>query len=197
MEALYTFDFSLLNWIQNTFKSDFMDFIMPKITVLGDAGIFWIIVAVVFLFFKKTRKTGLMMGCALILGLIFGNGLLKNLFARERPYSELVSFSELQLDVKLLVGELSDYSFPSGHTLASFECATVLMIRDKRFGIPALILATLIAFSRLYLYVHFPTDVFAGIVLGVIFGILGVIIVKHAWDAVANKIAAKKAQGEK
>ena len=70
-----------------------------------------------------------------------------------------------------MIARLSDYSFPSGHTLASFEAATVLMIRDKRIGVPALILAVIIAFSRLYLYVHYPTDVLAGMILGVSIGI--------------------------
>lgn len=192
MEAIYTFDFSIVNWIQTNLKCGFLDWFMPKITLLGDAGIFWICVAVLMLIFKKTRKTGLMMGCALVLGLIFGNGLLKNVIARERPYSELGAFADMRLNVELLVGKLSDFSFPSGHTLASFECATVLMIRDKRFGIPALVLATLIALSRLYLYVHFPTDVIAGALLGTLFGILGVKFVAWAWDKIAAKINEKK-----
>ena len=124
-----------------------------------------------------------MIGAALILGLIFGNGILKNLFQRVRPYD-----LEEALVQTPLIEKPSDWSFPSGHTLASFEAATVLMIRDKRFGIPALVLAFLIAFSRLYLYVHFPSDVLAGVLLGVLFGCLGVWIVNAIWKRVEKEL---------
>ena len=100
------------------------------------------------------------MGAALVLGVIFGNGILKNLFQRVRPFD--LENALVQIPI---ISKPGDWSFPSGHTLASFEAATVLMIRDKRFGIPALILAVLVAFSRLYLYVHFPSDVIAGALL--------------------------------
>ena len=110
------------------------------------------------------------MGVALLCGLIVGNLTLKPLIGRIRPY-------DLNPGVSLLIDKLHDFSFPSGHTLSSFEGATVLLIRDKRFGIPAMILAAIIALSRLYLYVHYPTDVLAGAVLGITFGILAVSIV--------------------
>lgn len=123
------------------------------------------------------------MGAALVLGLILGNGVLKNLFQRVRPYD-----LENALVQVPLIAKPGDWSFPSGHTLASFEAATVLMIRDKRFGIPALILACLIAFSRLYLYVHFPSDVLAGAILGIFFGFLGVLIVGKIAKAVEKEL---------
>ena len=93
------------------------------------------------------------------------------------------------MQAELLVKTLSDFSFPSGHTLASFEAATVLMIRDKRFGIPALILAILIALSRLYLYVHYPTDVLAGALLGVFIGIFACFLVDKIYKRFERKIA--------
>ena len=163
------FELNILDWIQGTFRCDFLDWFFPIITKFGDGGIFWILVSLVFLFFRKTRRTGLMMGAALTLGFVIVNLTVKPLVGRVRPY-------DLNNAVELIVAALNDYSFPSGHTLACTECATVLMIRDKRFGIPALILAVLVALSRLYLYVHYPTDVLAGAVLGVLFGFLGVLI---------------------
>ncbi len=155
---------------------------MPKITLLGDAGIFWIALAIILLIPKKTRTTGFMMGVALVLGLIVCNITIKPLVARPRPY-----------DVAGLTGPYlckiqHDFSFPSGHTTASFEGATVIFMRHRKWGIAALILAALIAFSRLYLYVHYPTDVLAGFVLGVLFGIAGVYIVK----AIEKRLAAKR-----
>ena len=107
------------------------------------------------------------MGIAFALGGLFGNVLLKNIIGRVRPYDAVSG-------IELLVPVLSDFSFPSGHTLVCFEAATVLLKREKRsVGITALILAVLVAFSRLYLYVHYPSDVIAGILLGILFGLTG------------------------
>lgn len=176
-----SFDLPILDWIQANLQSPFMDKFMPFITLFGEGGIFWIAVAVILLILPKTRKTGLGMGFALIFGLVVCNMTLKPLCQRIRPYD--FQMENYGITINLLVKALHDYSFPSGHTIASFEAATVLLRRDKRMGIPALILACLIAFSRLYLYVHYPTDVLVAIVLGVIFGILG--------DLLAEKVAPR------
>lgn len=181
MEMLSMKELGILDFIQEHIRCGFLDWFFPTITKLGDSGIFWILLAVIFLFFKKTRKTGLMMGVALLCGLIVGNITLKPLIHRIRPY-------DLNPDAVLLIDRLSDFSFPSGHTLSSFEGATVLMIRDKRFGVPAMVLAVCIALSRLYLYVHYPTDVLAGAILGIGFGFLAVAVV----NAVQKKITKAK-----
>jgi len=165
------FDLPILEWIAANLRCAFLDAVMPVITVLGDAGIFWIALAVIMLFFPKCRKTGLAMGAALLIGLLICNVTLKPLIARPRPYDyQLTHFGKT---IELLIAAQHDFSFPSGHTLASFEAATVLMIRSKKMGIPALILATLIAFSRMYLYVHYPTDVLFSVVLGIGIAFLG------------------------
>lgn len=166
-----SFDLPILDWIQANLQSGFMDFIMPIITMFGDEGIFWIACAVLLLFFRKTRRTGLGMGFAMMLGLLICNVILKPLVGRIRPYD--FQMQEYGVAIKLLIDGLSDFSFPSGHTIASFEACTVLMINDKRMGIPATVLAILIAFSRLYLYVHYPTDVIFSIFAGILFGFIG------------------------
>ncbi len=175
-----SFDLPILDWIQAHLQSGFMDTIMPIITIFGDAGIFWIACAVVLLFFPKTRKIGLGMGIAMALGLLVCNVTLKPLVARIRPYDFQIkelgkTWNDILLAGKLLVETPHDFSFPSGHTIASFEAATVLLINNKKLkvGIPALILAILIAFSRLYLYVHYPTDVIFSVFAGILFGIIG------------------------
>ena len=171
------FELGVLNFIQDKIACPLLDKIMPIITVFGDHGIFWMALTVVLLIFKKTRPLGLSMAFALALGYLCGNLVIKNVVARTRPY-------EYNSEVNLLVSKLSDYSFPSGHSLASFEGATCIFIRYKKWGIAALALAFAIALSRLYLYVHFPSDVLAGTVLGIIFAIIG--------TAIVNKIYKRK-----
>lgn len=163
MNSLNIYELQILDFIREHLSCKFLDTVLPYITRLADGGVFWIALAVILLFFKRTRKAGLMMGMSLVMGLLVGNCILKPLVARTRPYVE-------NPNVTLLISALSDYSFPSGHTLASFEGAGVLMLTHRKsLGIPALVLAVIIALSRLYLYVHYPTDVLAGALLGIIF----------------------------
>lgn len=165
-----SFDLPILDWIQANLKNGFLNEVMPIITMFGDGGIFWIACAVILLCIPKTRKTGLGMAFALIMGLIVCNITLKPLVGRIRPYD----FQEkLGVVIPLLTERMHDFSFPSGHTIASFEAATVLLINNKKLGIPAMILAVLIAFSRLYLYVHYPTDVIFSVFAGILFAFLG------------------------
>ena len=166
-----SFDLPILAWIAENLQCAFMDVFMPFITIFGDAGIFWIACAVVLLLIPKYRKVGLGMGIALILGLLVCNVTLKPLVQRPRPYTYLEE--NYGIIIPLLIEGHADFSFPSGHTIASFEAATVLLINDRKLGIPAMILAVLIAFSRLYLYMHYPTDVIASVFLGIAFAFLG------------------------
>ncbi len=179
-----SFDLPILEWIQATLQSGFMDTIMPIITMFGDAGIFWMAWATLLLFLPKYRRTGLGMWFALAMGLLICNITLKPLVGRIRPYDFQINeldktWNDILLGGKLLVEMPHDYSFPSGHTIASFEACTVLLLNSKLMGIPAVILAVLIAFSRLYLYVHYPTDVIFSLFAGILFGILGNLIAKR------------------
>ena len=169
-QCAVSFDLPILDWIQANLQSPFMDKFMPFITVFGNGGIFWIAWAVLLILFPKTRRTGLGMGFALIMGLIVCNIILKPGVARPRPYDMQ---EELGVMINLLVDRQHDFSFPSGHTIASFEASVVLLLNSKLMGIPAFILAILVTFSRLYLYVHYPTDVIVSIVLGTLFAFLG------------------------
>jgi undecaprenyl-diphosphatase len=157
-----------------------LDAVMPVITRFGDGGIFWIAIAVVLLLFKKTRKIGLTMGIALAMGFIIGNLTLKNIVARTRPY-------DLNPAFPLLIEKLSDFSFPSGHTLASFEASVSIFLYNKKFGTAAVILAVLIALSRLYLYVHYPTDVLASVIIGTTLAIVSFVIVKKIYAKFEKK----------
>ena len=159
------FDLPMLRWVAENLRSPFGDAVMPAITFLGDGGWIWIALAIFLLCLPKCRHTGLAMAVALLMGLVVCNLILKPLVGRMRPFDyEWLHFGNA---IPLLIDAPTDYSFPSGHTIASFEAAAVLLLRHKKRGIPALLLAALIAFSRLYLYVHYPTDVLASMVLGI------------------------------
>lgn len=170
-------DFRILDGIQNTCRHDVLDWFLPKFTSLGEKGWIYIVTAIVLLLIPAYRKWGASLATALIFGLIFGNMMIKNLVGRTRPY-DLVEY------YNLLVKPLSDYSFPSGHTMAAFEFfAVVCMMPIKlRYKIMIGFCSVLMAFSRLYLYVHFPSDVLAGALLGSLFGFLAVRLVKAILD---------------
>lgn len=160
------FDMVILDLIQSNIRTGFMDAIMPFITQLGDAGLIWIILSIGLIIPKKTRKIGFVMIIALILNGIICNIILKPMLARIRPF-------DVNTAIKLLINKPRDFSFPSGHTSASFTAASVLFFRKSKLFVPSLVLAFLISFSRLYLYVHYPSDVLAGLVLGVLCGYIG------------------------
>ena len=166
-------DWSILHGIQNTLACPALDFLMPKITALGNGGAIWLLASGGLICTKKYRKQGILLLGGLAVGVLVGNVFLKNFIARPRP-------CWLDGSVQLLIANPTDYSFPSGHTLSSVIGATVLTKTDRRFGCAAIPLAALIAFSRLYLYVHFPSDVLAAAVLGI--GI-GELVFRYGGDA--------------
>ena len=164
LEALQNLDGNILLWIQEYLRNDWLTPIFIFVTNLGKAGFIWIVLAIGLMITKKTRMTGIMCAVALIIFLVLNNMILKNLVARPRPYDVIP-------ELVPLVPRLHDFSFPSGHTASSFAVATVILYKlSRRFSIPVLILAILISLSRLYLGVHYPTDVifaaFEGIVIG-------------------------------
>ena len=159
MEFLWQIDSSILLWIQY-FRQEWMTPFWKGITFLGDYGWFWIVLALAFLCFRQTRKTGAAVFLALLIGALITNVVFKPLFARTRPY-------EVIDGLVLLVGRQKDYSFPSGHSCAAFAGAAVCYrLLPRRYGIGFMVLAGLLAFSRLYVGVHYPSDVLGGIMIG-------------------------------
>ena len=170
MNPLSMAELGILDWIAAHCHNSFWDAVMPFITGLGDQGILWILLGVLILFFQKgERATGAQVLVSLLFSLILCNLMLKNAVDRIRP-------CDLNTAVELLVARPGDPSFPSGHTSASFAAATVLLMNRWKGRWITLVVAALIAFSRLYLYVHFPTDVLGGLILGVFCGWLAVIL---------------------
>lgn len=166
-------EYAILDFIRNNLSHPIMDTLMKAITFLGNAGWFWIALGIILSIIPKTRKIGITVCVSLLFSVILCNLTIKPLVARIRPYDFIEG-------IELIVTAPTDFSFPSGHTSASFAAAAAVFAHNKQYGIAALVLAALIAFSRLYLYVHFPTDVLAGALLGSFCAVMAYYVVKLA-----------------
>ena len=170
---MQTAELALLDWIQLHLRCGFLDRLMPFVSGLSNHGEIWILFAALLLFLPKQRKYGVSASCALVLDLVACNMVLKPLIDRARPFV-------LRPNLSLLVPPPGDASFPSGHTAAAFAVVFALWTAKSPLWRPALVLAAVIAFSRLYLYVHWPTDVLGGILLGAAVGWAGAKIAETA-----------------
>ena len=180
MDAITQFDMNILHAIHENISCGFLDAVFPKLTLLC---YLFIGAAVIFLFFRKLRQSGAAMCGAILLSLLVGNLILKHLVSRDRP-------CWLEPDyLQLLVSVPKDFSFPSAHTMISVAAAVALFRYNKKLGIPALIIAAVVGFSRLYLFVHFPTDVLAGAVIGIVLGIVSCIVTDKIWAKIKSKKA--------
>ncbi len=162
---------AVLDGIQ-ALRCGFLDIAMPAVSALCDHGEVWLILAAVLLAFRKQRRCGVSVLTALALDLVSCNLILKPLVGRLRPFA-------VNTAVELLVDAPLDASFPSGHTAASFAAVFALKAAGSPLWRPALALAAVIAFSRMYLYVHWPSDVAAGALLGAGMGYLGAWLVRR------------------
>ena len=170
---MFSFEFAVLDWIQANLRSPIMDLLMTAITTLGNHGLVWLILAGILLLTPKHRKAVVAVLAGLALEVVCCNLVLKPLVGRIRP-------CDVNPAVQLLVARPDDFSFPSGHTGASFAAVSALYFSRSRLWMPSLILAVLIAFSRLYLYVHYPTDILAGALLGIMTGWAGNLVSAYA-----------------
>lgn len=174
--VLQWFDLPGLYFIAYQLQCPFLDVTMPVITHLGLGNLIGIGMALVLLLFRRTRKIGGMLAIAFVLGFVCCNLTLKPLVGRIRPFDYFADvLHQPGIRTHLLVSAPRDGSFPSGHTVFAFIWASVLWQQAKRpWGYIAAVMAVLIAFSRIYLFVHWPSDVIAGAALGVLCGIIGV-----------------------
>ena len=170
---MQTAELAILNMVQQL-RSGPLDAVMRFVSWTGNHGTVWILLAVLLILMKRQRGHGLSASCALILDLVSCNLVLKPLIGRERPFA-------LVPDMELMISPPLDASFPSGHTAASFAVVFALKASGSPLWKPALVWAILMAFSRLYLYVHWPTDIVGGVLLGSAMGWLGAKIVNRVW----------------
>lgn len=169
---MQAFELGILNWIQIHCRCAALDVLMPAVSLICNHGEVWIVLAVILLLNKKTRKSGTVLAVALLLDYLVCNMTLKPLIGRIRP-------CDVNKTIELLIHRPGDYSFPSGHSASSFAAVGALKASDSRLWRPALALGLLICFSRLYLYVHWPSDVLGGIVLGTALGYLAWYLVRR------------------
>lgn len=171
MEAVQALDIQILIWIAEHLRNDILTPALIFLTRLCDHGELWLTLALLLLLRPRTRRCGAAMLLAMAFGLVLGNGVLKHLLARPRPF---ITYPEF---VPLL--RIGGYSCPSGHTLASFCASTAIFYSFRKSGAAAFLLAGLIGFTRLYVGVHYLTDVLLGALLGVCFGLAAAVITEH------------------
>lgn len=166
-------DWLILDYIQMYWRNNFLDGVMLFISKLGNQGVLWILLALLLLCRPQTRRLGLVVALSLFLEAICCNLLLKPVIARPRP-------CVINTNILLLLPPPADFSFPSGHTGAAFAATSALIGSRSRWGIPTCLLAVLMGFSRIYLYVHYPSDVLGGMILGSLCGWLSRRIISAA-----------------
>lgn len=194
MQSILDFDFAVFRWVETCLWCPALDTLMTWITRLGDGGIVWIVLAALLLFSKKTRKYGIIAMLGLLFSLILNDNILKPLFARPRPF-DLDAWKGLFV-YPGLIEKPHGFSFPSGHTSSSFAAAVALVFSGKkRLYIPALVLAALVAFSRIYVHVHYCTDVLAGVVSGIACALLAAALFKGIERFLRHRNESKKPAG--
>lgn len=188
ISTLQLIDDQIIMFVQEHMRIAVLNPLAVFISHLGDAGIFWIIFSVVLILIPKTRKYGALALTSLLFCFLINNVLLKNLVARPRPYTRLP-------DLIMLMECPSDYSFPSGHSCASFAVASSLMwTMDRHWNklrIPAIVLAALIALSRIYVGVHYPTDVLGGTLIGIFGSLLICRLLNKPYDKLEARLTRR------
>lgn len=185
-------DIEILKWVHEVFHGQtWLNYIMKYLTYIGEFAAGAIICAIVLLIFKKTRWAGVAVAIALVLDVLIVNVILKLSVNRARPWQDYPDLGFQEFHNLIGVREPSDSSFPSGHTAALFAAAVALVMYYKVKGLPALGVAILVAISRIYLCMHYPTDVLGGIVIGSACGVAGYFLMKLAKKFILQKFVKK------
>lgn len=183
------FDRMVFEWVEKVFSygiSGILTLVLTFFTTIGDKSIIWLVLGVALLPFKKTRKIGLVVLASQACTLFINNLFLKNFFARPRPF-DLDVWKDWFLYPEF-IRRPDSFSFPSGHSSSSFAAATALIYsKKKRFIIPGFIVAAIIAFSRIYMHVHYPTDVLFGALLGILYGVIAIFACKLLFKIINEK----------
>lgn len=188
-ESITALDLSILDFIHNTLSNPVMDIIMTCLTYSIEFGAMAILVFIIMMCIKNMRKTGFAVMGATLSVMLFGELIIKHLVARPRPFV-------INGAIELIIKAPSGFSFPSSHTATCFAMATTIYLFHKRLGVVAYVYASLVAFSRMYLYVHYPSDIIGGIALGIGCGIGAVALVKLIYRKIDKHKELKAEQKE-
>lgn len=196
-DSFLHFDLSVFQWVQSI-QNPILTAIMVTITTLGEEGIIFIAMGLVLLCTKKYRKVGFTVLAALVIMVVLNNLVLKDIFARPRPFNldpqqyawwfEIYKFPEFGIKVP------SSYSFPSGHTSSAFAAAIAVLWYDRKIGIPTTVFAVLMGFSRIYVEVHYCTDVIGGMIVGIVYALVAVLVAKFAYPIFEKVLETLKAK---
>ncbi|MDD6022495.1 MAG: phosphatase PAP2 family protein [Acutalibacteraceae bacterium] len=199
LESIYHFDWNVFQFVEAHLWNPVFDAISKVITLSGESGIIWILFALAFLIAGLVRKndTYKKISVAVVVSLLFmevaNNLVIKELIARVRPFN--FNWSQFswggEFNYPDIVSKPTSWSFPSGHASSSFAAAVAIFWYDKKKGVPALFYAALLAFSRVYVHVHYCTDIIAGTLVGIIYALIGVLITKLIYDFVEKHIFSK------
>lgn len=214
LESILRFDLTVFQFLQDYIYHDWLSPIMKFITTIGEGGVVFIIAGLVMMCFKKTRKAGVVALGALLIMSVLNNVVLKDIMNRPRPFDLVTNdqtgffglinwnidhLPELKQDwidiyrYPYIVKQPSSLSFPSGHTSSAFAfmAGASFVIKKWKFSVPAYLFAALMGFTRLYLAVHYPTDVIGGAVAGIIYALIGLLVFGKLYDVVYPKIEKK------
>lgn len=191
LESITNFDFSILYFIQENWRTEWLDLICAFLSRAFELGIPWLVLGAVLFCFKKTRAAGAILVCAVVLTFFFNELAIKNAINRERPCT-------IDPTIELIVKKPTSYSFPSGHTASCFAAAGTLLFTYKRLGIPLIIFSAFMGFSRMYLFVHFPTDVLAGAALGLLMAWVTVLVFRELkYDEKLSNLTFRRNKNER
>jgi len=186
LDSLLYLDEEILIYIQENIRNAPADAVMKAVTHLGDIGILWVLMILILLLSKKYAKTALIMAVALSLGLLITNMILKNSVQRTRPFQNIENLFPL-------INKPEDWSFPSGHATSSIGCGLV-MLRNlpKKYGVSGFTIGLMIAVSRIYLGVHYTSDVAAGALIGTISALSSEKIIGKSEKIIEKRRKSKK-----
>ncbi len=190
LQSLMEIDSNILLFVQDNLRSEILNYFMVHFTSLGNAGLIWILIVLVYILNRYTRKKGIYCAISLLLCFIVVNIFLKNVVARIRPYDAMEQ-------IRCLVEAQPDYSFPSGHTAIAFAASVpVFILLDRGIGLIMTVFSILMGLSRIYVCVHYPTDVICGAIIGILCGIVTCMVIYPRFSkktqAKINFIESKK-----
>lgn len=161
----------VLFWIHDVLSCGFMDALMAFVSNLCTGNLIWFLLVAILTYRKDTRYIGITLALALVISIVLCNGILKPCIDRTRPYVEY--------GIQIIVHDADGHSFPSGHTTGVTVVTTTLLIHLRKWGYVMIPFAATVMLSRMYLFMHYPTDIIGGIVVGTASVILAYVIMTH------------------